>query len=176
MNRVQITWYWRWTQKKLFNFIVWSTFWNVRFRSNFCFFALVVYSVFYLGIQIVLILSTKYLAKWSQSDCTEVNSYQTSVEPYNTLPQYMKRSVDSSPRSQKKTQSTHVDDFHFFSCNASKAKQHYQFTWEERSHCCLNNLQCSMLPYTKRQYLLTLGLNRYLILDLQSSIIIIACS
>ena len=36
-NGIQITWFWRWTQNKLFNFIFWRTFKNVHFRSNFWF-------------------------------------------------------------------------------------------------------------------------------------------
>ena len=36
-NGIQITWFWRWAQNKLFNFIFWRTFKNGHFGSNFCF-------------------------------------------------------------------------------------------------------------------------------------------
>ena len=57
-NGIQITWFWRWTQNKLFNFIFWPTFKNVHFRSNFWFLRVSPFS----SISYIKILATTFLS------------------------------------------------------------------------------------------------------------------
>ena len=86
-NGIKITLFWRWAQRKLFNFIFWRTCKNVHFGSNFWFFCTCgIFCTLSGNLErIVSILSTKYIEKWSQSDFTDVNSDKSRNSMQNVI-------------------------------------------------------------------------------------------